>query len=393
MLVVLGVMGGLQKGYIDSILEISSFHIRVETGGLDPSKLSRRIAAMTEVSSVAVFRERHFMAMGPFGDTTALLVRSFGSDTGASDPGLVKALGLPEGSSFPDADGMTIGSEAAAALGIREGDEIDLYGLRQSEDEGLLPVSGRIPVKRVFKSGYYEFDSGMAFVSMPAPGALDEAFGPGSAIIGVKLKNRYADHAAGEKIAAMAGGQDEGGAVRVSAWREYNRSFFGALRTEKTIMMLLVGLIFAVVGINIYHSTRRGVAAKMIDIAVLKAQGATNADVRFMFGFNGFLSGAAGAAAGAALGLLVNANINSILSFSASVLRALAGLFAPSGRGGNDYMLFSPAYYYIENIPVSVEPGEVAFIVLAAVASAFFAAFFASRRVSESRPAEVLRHE
>ena len=79
---------------------------------------------------------------------------------------------------------------------------------------------------------------------------------------GVKLKDRYADARMLRSLQSDLGlGPD-----RAESWRDYNRAFFGALRTEKTVMMLLIGLIFLVVGVNVFHSMRRAVAEKTEDM-------------------------------------------------------------------------------------------------------------------------------
>jgi len=231
----------------------------------------------------------------------------------------------------------------------------------------------------------------MGFVAMPAPGKLQGAFATANPTIGIKLKNRYEDYRIKKKIETIVPPESSA----ILSWRDYNRSFFGALRTEKSIMMLLVSLIFVVVAINIFHAMRRTIAAKMADIAVLKALGASNSDVRRIFAADGILIGTAGAVAGTSLGLLLIGNINMVLNFAASFMRSLASLLQGMGitSSGGDYRLFSPAYFYIDAIPVSISSGELLFIAFTAIASTGIAATLASRRVSEAKPSEVFRNE
>lgn len=134
---------------------------------------------------------------------------------------------------------------------------------------------------------------------------------------------------------------------------------------------------------------------KHTDIAALKALGASNGDIRRIFAQEGFSIGLAGALAGTAAGLLVASNLNAILDAFAAFLRA-AGRFLALlglGNGGGDYRLFSPAYFYIDKIPVDISLGEMLFIACLAVASTGISATLASRRVSEAIPFEVLRNE
>ena len=391
LIVVLGVMGGLQKGYIESILEISSFHLRIEVAESSAESVAASLRGFSDIASVVSFKETHVLAVGPSGQTVTLNLRSFEKGTETDDPALAGALGLSAGEKLPAGDGLILGKEAAAALGAEAGSEIELFSMTQSQAEGIVPVKAKIPIGGFFRSGYYEFDSGMGFVSMPAPGALQEAFSMGAVTLGVKLKNRYEDYRVKKKIETLLPEETSG----ILSWRDYNRSFFGALRTEKSIMMLLVSLIFVVVGINIFHAMRRTIAVKMTDIAVLKALGASNSDIHRIFSGDGILVGVGGAAAGTVLGLVLIANINQLLDLAATIMRAGAGLFRSIGvfPSGGDYRLFSPSYFYIETIPVSISPAELIFIAFTAVASTAIAALLASRRVSEAKPSEVFRNE
>lgn len=388
LIVVMGVMNGLQGGYIDSILEISSFHIRVvlpqATGGdrgtgAAESALAA-VRAVPGVRSVLPFRETHVMALGPSGRELALSLALLPDDAAARDPGLADALGLQGTASLSPDDGILLGAEAAAALGAWPGSTLRLLGFSSSEEEGLGATSAELSLAGTFKSGYWEFDVGKAYLgqgSMSA-GTLMPSGAP--TVLGIKLDNRYADRQALARIAALPM-IPEGAAT---SWREYNRSFFGALRTEKIVMLLLVGLIFAVVGVNIAYAMKRAVAVRMQDLAVLRAVGLEAGAIRDIFLVEGFTVGASGAAIGTAAGLLVAANVNPIL---AAAQRLAAVFSAGSFPGG------ITASFYLDRVPVRIQTAETAFIALAAVAAAAFAAGSAASRAVMPSPAEVLRNE
>jgi lipoprotein-releasing system permease protein len=160
-------------------------------------------------------------------------------------------------------------------------------------------------------------------------------------------------------------------------------------------MMILISLIFLVVGINIFHAMRRTIAVKKNDIAVLKACGATNADIRSIFIIDGVSVGFFGATLGLFIGLAIAFNINDVIKVFAFVMRSIGSTLESIGfiTSVRDYRLFSPAYFYLDTIPVSIGTGEVFFILGIAIASTSIAAFMASKRVSEASPAEVLRNE
>lgn len=389
LIVVLGVMGGLQGGYIDSILDISSFHLRVELPRDTAPGLLDAIRRTENVKSAVLFKESHALATGPSGEPVTLSLRAFEAETRKLDPDLLSALGFNPDKTFefPSPGRIILGKEAQLRLGAQPGDMIEIFGIVQTEEEGAIPATNSLAVAQAFSSGYYEFDAGMAFVAMDEVQLLE----PAPLMLGIKLHDRYRDYDTLRRIQALL--PEEAGAP--TSWREYNRSFFGALKTEKTIMLILVSLIFAVVGINIFHAMRRTIASKMTDIALLKACGATDADIRSIFTIDGLSIGAAGALAGSLLGLLVGYNVNPILDAVAAALRFLTGILSGAGShaGSRDYRLFSSASYYIDKIPVNMSTGELLFIAFLAVASTTIAARAASRRVSEARPSEVFRNE
>jgi lipoprotein-releasing system permease protein len=186
----------------------------------------------------------------------------------------------------------------------------------------------------------------------------------------------------------------------VFSWRDYNRAFFGALRTEKLFMFILVGLIFSVVGLNIFQAQRRSVLERREEIGLFRAVGATDMAVRLIFVWDGCIIGLAGAGIGMLLGLLIACNIaaffsilEGLVNFLIHILNIIVSPFAGADAAGEGFAIFSPTVFYIKEIPSRLIPHEVLLIFLFGFFSALLAAWFASGRVSRTRPAEVLRYE
>jgi lipoprotein-releasing system permease protein len=412
LVVVLGVMNGFQLGFIDSILDVSSFHVRIDaepapagsaasrSGGVDgtlAAGVAARVAALPGVVSVVPFAETRCLIAGRSGRGYPVLIRALPEDAAARDPVMIRALGIEGGGFPPSGGGLVVGAELARYLGLSPGSDARLTIVTAGGDEGAQAREVLVRVAGAFRSGYYDFDSGMALLSAEDALGIFPADSPMILSFGIKLADRYADALAVQRIrsepklvADLGIGADE-----AQGWRDYNRAFFGALRTEKTIMMLLVGLIFLVVGVNIFHSMRRAVAERSEDIAVLKALGAGAESIRLAFVLDGLAVGAIGAAAGLAVGLFVAVNVNEVLAFGELVARgaaALASRVAGLASGG-DYRVFSPQYFYLAEVPVRVLFPETFFIVAAAVGSSAAAASAAASRAASLAPAEVLRYE
>ena len=221
-------------------------------------------------------------------------------------------------------------------------------------------------------------------------------------VIGIKLHNRWQDQRAMNEISnllSQSGLNLESSDLDLSSWRDYNRAFFSALRTEKLMMFILVGLIFIVVGLNIFQAQRRIVLERREEIGLLRALGASDTAMRLVFVWDGFIIGFTGAALGLGLGLLISFNIQRFFTFLEGTVNFivfaannLLGWFGGTGHT-EEFAIFSPQIFYIKEIPSRVIPLEALMIFMFGFLSALLAAWFASGKISGTRPAEVLRYE
>ncbi|TVQ21456.1 MAG: ABC transporter permease [Spirochaetaceae bacterium] len=389
---VLAVMNGFQHSTIEDILEVGSFHVQVT--GVDPVSAARQIGALAGVRAAVPFAEQHSLLAGYFRDPVAAVVRGVPDTIGSDDEGFARSLEIVSGRfALDEPSTVVLGEELARRIGARVGDTVELVGfdLIQGAAAGAALVSPRLDVIGVFKTGFLEYDAGWSFVSLDTSRSL---LGTPAGTVGVKLRDRFADRVVTARI------RDLFPDASVESWREYNRAIFGALRLEKTLMMLLIGLIFVVVAVNIYQSLRRSVMERTEEIGVLKALGASPLALQLVFVFEGVWIGAAGATIGTVLGVIVSANINRIFAFverainAVSVAAAVAvGAVSGAGVDGGGFSVFSPSYFYLDEVPAVLVAGEVVTIAVVAVLSATVAAYGASRRAGRITPAEVLRYE
>jgi lipoprotein-releasing system permease protein len=398
--VVLAVMNGFQLGFIESIVELSSYHLQVTprpgSAGQDAAQPTEAgLRSVAQVRAAVPFVERQALLQTPYARPRACSVRAVPADLLARDPSQAGRLEMRDGSFDLGLSGsILVGSELAAATGARVGEPLDLVTLERGSG-GIAARRTPLVVAGIFRTGYYDFDAGLAYVALDA---ADGLFGGGSPVPrtwGIKIADRFADQAALREVSRLPGA----GSWEVQSWRRYNRSFFDALFMEKLMMMLLVGLIFVVVGFNVYHSLRRAVLEKVEEIALLKALGVPPLQVQAVFMLEGLLIGLAGAGAGMTLGLLVSVNINAVFDLVERVVNgilaavtALAAPLLPVPAGGG-FSIFSPMYFYLTSVPSRVLPREAFLVVFLALLACVAAAGAASRAVSRNRPAEVLRNE
>jgi lipoprotein-releasing system permease protein len=406
--VILAVMNGFQLGFIESILEISSGHLRVENlpPGEKGEDLQNRVRALPDVLAALPFMETSVLVRGRLAGSRGAVIRGLPPDALDRDPGLAAKLEMEDGYfdlEYPDS--IILGAELARHLAVRAGDRITVLsvsGFGAGED-GEGGGSFQYTVTGIFRCGFYEYDLAWAFINIDRAARLVNGGGlEQKPVLQIKLKDRWQDKRGAYSIrrildsAGLSSGED---VPAVVSWRDYNRAFFGALRTEKLMMFILVGLIFIVVGLNIFQAQRRAVLERREEIGLLRALGASEAAVRLIFVWDGIIIGFAGAALGLFLGLFIAFHISAFFSFLEGTVNlfiraanVLAG-FLGSDPGAEEFAVFSPQVFYIKEIPSRIIPYEVILIFLFGFLSALLAAWFASGKASRTRPAEVLRYE
>jgi lipoprotein-releasing system permease protein len=401
--VIIAVMNGFQLGFIESILEISSYHLRIEgfPEGERGKTLEQQIRALPGIRSALPFREESVILRSSSMSPRGALIRGVPADALELDPGLKEKLEMEDGFfDLESPDSIVLGAELARYLSVRTGDRISLLsfalggltGLREAEDGEGTGTSPVFTVTGIFRCGFYEYDLSWAYINLEKASEL--AGENEKTVLGIKLRNRWQDTAGMEPVRKLFDGP-----VELVSWRDYNRAFFGALRTEKLMMFILVGLIFIVVGLNIFQAQRRSVLERREEIGLLRALGASDRAVRLVFVWDGFIIGLTGAGLGLVFGLLIALHISKFFSFLETavnffvrIANSVFGLFGALPEAG-EFAIFSPRIFYIKEIPSRIIPREIILIFLFGFLSALLAAWFASGKAARTRPAEVLRYE
>src|SRR5579863_1891788 len=267
--------------------------------------------------------------------------------------------------SFANADPLIVGKDLAKSLGVSVGDTVWVTSPQgYATPLGVVPKLRHFRVVGVFDSGFYDFDSAWAFTNLPAAQRLFDLANVASVI---EFKIDDVDHAeaiAGEIRQAAGSGFD------TTTWMEQNRSLFNALKLERLVTILTIGLIMLVAALNIFITLAMMVMEKNRDIAVLMSMGARARQVWAVFTLHGLVIGAIGGL----LGLL-------------------------SGYGicwaGERYKLFRlPAdVYALASVPFHARPWDGVWIVVAALVVSFLAALYPSLAAARLSPVEILRYE
>ena len=264
-----------------------------------------------------------------------------------------------------DIAALLLGRVLAQDLKIAAGDYVTLTSPQgRLTPFGVVPRTRRFLVSGVFESGFYDYDANWGFVTLGSAQALAGA-GDVANVIEVRLNQADRAAAAAPELAGKAG---NGFVART--WAEENRALFRALRLEKLVTAIFIGLITFVAGLNILVVLAMTVADKARDIAVLMAMGARREQIRAIFVLQGLVAGAIGTLVGAVTGYSI--------ALAANHWRLVA---------------LDPEVYAISYVPFQPSALDALWIALAVIAICGGATVYPAQMAARIVPAETLRYE
>jgi lipoprotein-releasing system permease protein len=272
-----------------------------------------------------------------------------------------------------DLPGVIVGKELAKNLGIFLYQPISIVSpTGVATPMGMIPRMKRFLVVGIFDSGFYEYDSTLAFISLKD---CQEFLNMGERVTGVEIRVKDIYKA---DVIAKAIERKLGFPYWARHWMEMNKNLFAALRLEKRVMFIILSLIVLVAAFNIITTLIMVVMEKSKDIAILKSMGATAKSIMKIFILQGVIIGAIGTLLGAVGGITVALNLSRISVFVENLL----GIKILPGD-----------VYYLNELPSRVNYGDVSIIIAGSLLICFLSTIYPSWRASKLDPAEALRYE
>jgi len=393
LVVVISVMNGFQSQIKDKIIDVDS-HITVTkefesnpSGFVYDEKLAEKIKSASGIkSALPYFQGNGLLKIA--GDIKPVILRGFGDIDNM--PEQFKKFIKSENNKFEKSGEIFIGSEMANLNNIESGDVVELIVPRgKLGSDSMEPGIGRFKVKGFFKTGYYEYDTSLLFISLTDAQNL---FGSRGRVSGISIKTDdiYKIDQYAQKLRDMIDFR-----YSVMTAEQKNANLFYALKLEKLIMTVILFLVIVSAGFTIMGTLAMVVMEKRRTVGILKSLGATPQSIMTIFVMEGFLIGLAGSIGGVICGLAFSLNLEAIIAFTENVINH-AGAFIYHLFNMGQFISISLVpqnVYYIEGIPTQISPEFVAFIGSFAVFLSTLSAVFPAWHASRLNPVETIRYE
>src|ERR1051325_4200131 len=381
LVIALSINAGFQKDLQDQLLGSQS-HInlvRVQNDGIEDWRaLMTRLAKEPHVTGVApamygqVMASRAARASGAlvkgvipeYENRVSELLKSIKLGSAAAlEPCAETDEACKSGKTIPP---IVLGKDLAETIGATVGSTIMIISPQgELSPIGMMPKYQQFKVAGIFRSGFYNYDSAWAFIRLSDSQRLFSLPDTVISVIEFKIDDLYKAEEVGSALEKAAGP----GFVAKN-WMDENRGLFRALRLERVVTFLTIGLIVFVAALNILISLIMMVMEKTKDIAVLVSMGARRRQVRQIFIFQGVLIGVIGTE----LGLIVG-----------------YGVAIAAAR--YHYLALNPEVYSINYVPFAPRATDGLLVAAVALLISFVATLYPSWSAARVLPAAALRYE
>lgn len=359
-----GFRSTLQKSLLGATAHLNIVEKTVEDGIPFASALSEKLSKLPHVKGAAPTLYGSVLVSGP---TQAFPCTLKGvhpeSATQRADLLAILKQGKLEG--LAERGAVIIGSKLAQDSGLRLNSRFQLVSPQgEMTPYGQRPSYFTFHVVGIFESGFYDLDKTWIYTSLADTQRVLGLSGIANSIE-IKLDDpQFADETA--KLAEPI----IGAKLMAVPWTEQNKQLMNALRLERTVTIVTIGLIQLVAALNIVITLVMMVMEKNRDIAVLISLGAKPRQIRRIFLMEGALIGGVGTAIGLVLGYG--------LSFLGDRFR---------------WISLDEQVYALSYVPFEPRGLDGIWVAAVAIGISLLATIYPGRQAARVQPAEALRYE
>lgn len=371
LVVVLGVYNGMSTDLRDKILGANAHGVVLSYDsnalGNEKDRLLKDIKATRGITGAMPFIYSEGM-LSAQGGVKGVVIRGIEPDNAREVLSMLKTIGEEslEKLNSDMTPGIIIGDDLAKRLRLLPGSRVNLLSpAGQKSATGYQPKIRSFEVSGIFKTGMFEYDSSLIFISMQA---AREVLGlPDNFLSGIEIT--VSDLFNADKTAIELS-HNLGVPFYVRSWMDMNANIFAALKLEKIGMFILLTMVVLIGSFSIITSLVMLVMEKTRDIAIMMAMGATASQIRKIFVYQGTLIGFTGTILGYAFGLT--------LGF---LLKKYQFIKLPEN------------VYTLDHLPIIITVSDVLIIGASAMLLCFLATLYPAKKAASLEPAQAMRFE
>lgn len=306
---------GFEKNYRKALMDFNAHVVVMGSGEIpDRAEIADKLAAVAKdngITGMTPFLYREALAIGG-GKIKGVVVKgidvgtlkdvnSMEVDLGDKETTIEKALGL----GGKGGRAVIMGRSLARDMGLDNiGAVFKMLIPREGEKRKGARQFENARVAGFFESGMNDYDA--QFILMPLSEAEILFGAPRGTITGIELKLDLPENsrAVAEKIEKYIGP-----VYRAIAWSELNRDLLLAVKLEKLVSSIIMGIMVIIAVLNIVAVLVLTAIHRLLEISILKSIGLSNKSVWALLVCGGSYIAAAGVGAGLGLGIAISALI------------------------------------------------------------------------------------
>jgi len=396
LITVISIMNGFHATFRRKILETNTYHLVIEpdyNNNLSLTNIKSILSKNKEIISIVPYYDGEAILKNNRA-TKGIIVKAFPQDILEIDQGFRQEIKVSRGGfDLKEKSNIILGEELARDMGVRVGDFVSLLTFSRKETSFAAPSIYIFKVAGMFKTGYWEYDKNMAYIS------LDTAFRifgieNENLVLGIKIKNIF-------RVDRTISWLRNNGfkSSYILTWMDINRPLFEALHNEKVGISFVVMLIIISGAFNIIGSLVMTIMDKRREIGILRAIGVPPSLIMRVFILDGLYIGIIGTAVGVFIGFFLTLNIEPIFSLFENIVNGIKEVFyhlflLPLGyHPPQSFEILSDSIYYLEGVPVEIHFWDVFIICILAIFISVIAAYYPSKKAALTKPSETIRYE
>ncbi len=394
LIVVIQISDGMIGGITERIIETDSSHL--QTFPYSPISVqelidkSKEIEQLEFVRNCTVERQGFGLVYSKEGKGGAQ-IRAVEPDFYSSDKGVQQYIQMEDGVfDLSRPDSVMIGRSIARNLGLSTGDEIKVLTVKRFSNGKFLPKISKYKIQGIFSTGYDELDKMWLFIPL-STGEKILTEDMSKTYIGIKTLDPYNNLK--EDMLSVRNLLPSRWAMYT--WKNQNRSQLEIYQTTKSLLIFIMALIVFVAIVNISSSMVMLVIEKREEISILKCIGASPSDISVSYILTGFFTGIMGSLVGLSAGIIMSVFINEIIRGAEKIVNLVFSFFSfilsPIISTGRENIQLLNSEYYLETIPVTINPSDIFIVFIVTVLLATVSSSVPALKAGKIKPLEILR--